>query len=218
MSTILVVEDELEIQKYINYSLIDEGFNVMACDNGEEALELFNKYDFDIVLLDMTLPGIGGEEVLESIRLKSEVPIIIISALNDELIQVNAFESKVDDYVVKPFSMPILIHKIKAILRRVSTIHNNLVIDDLVLEVDNYIVKYKDLELDFTSKEFEILQLLMINIGKVFSREELLTIVWGYDFYGDSRNIDVHIKNIRKKLPIEIIKTIKGVSYRIENK
>lgn len=198
MSTILVVEDELEIQKYINYSLIDEGFNVMACDNGEEALELFNKYDFDIVLLDMTLPGIGGEEVLESIRLKSEVPIIIISALNDELIQVNAFESKVDDYVVKPFSMPILIHKIKAILRRVSTINNNLVIDDLVLEVDNYIVKYKDLELDFTSKEFEILQLLMINIGKVFSREELLTIVWGYDFYGDSRNIDVHIKNIRK--------------------
>ena len=199
MSTILLVEDELEIQKHIQISLIQEGFQVLTADDGEMALEMFQKFDFDLVLLDMMLPKKPGEEVLRSIRSESDVPIIIISALTDELIQLNAFENDADDYVIKPFSMGILSHKIKALLRRVNAVSSEVVkVDGLELEVDNYIVTYQGEPLVFTTKEFELLQLLLVNRGKVFSREELLTLIWGYDFFGDARNIDVHIKNIRK--------------------
>lgn len=218
MTTILLVEDELEIQKRIQIALIEEGYQVLTANNGEEALQLFDKIDFDIVLLDMMLPKKPGEEVLKTIRQNSNVPIIIISALTDELIQLNAFENQADDYVVKPFSMGILIHKIKALLRRVNAVTSEVVkVNGLELQVDNYIVTYKQDVLDFTTKEFELLQLLLVNKGKVFSREELLTLIWGYDFYGDARNIDVHIKNIRKKLPFDLIKTVKGIGYRIES-
>lgn len=218
MTTILLVEDELEIQKRIQIALIEDGYQVLTANNGEEALQLFDKIDFDIVLLDMMLPKKPGEEVLKTIRQNSNVPIIIISALTDELIQLNAFENQADDYVVKPFSMGILIHKIKALLRRVNAVTSEVVkVNGLELQVDNYIVTYKQDVLDFTTKEFELLQLLLVNKGKVFSREELLTLIWGYDFYGDARNIDVHIKNIRKKLPFDLIKTVKGIGYRIES-
>lgn len=218
MSTILLVEDELEIQKHIQISLIQEGFQVLTASDGEEALKMFKKYDFDMILLDMMLPGKSGEEVLKIIREESNVPIIIISALTDELIQLNAFENEADDYVVKPFSMGILVHKIKALLRRSNASHSEVVkAEGLELQVDNYIITYDNETLDFTTKEFELLQLLLVNRGKVFSREELLTLIWGYDFFGDARNIDVHIKNIRKKLPIDLIKTVKGIGYRIES-
>lgn len=173
MRTVLVVEDEQEIQKHIQYNLTNDGFNVLVASTGEAALELFNRYSFDIILLDIMLPGIDGTEVLKKIREVSSVPIIIISALNDELIQVDAFESKVDDYVIKPFSMSILIHKIKAILRRVGVDDNNVInINGICIEVDNYSIKYNDTPLSLTSKEFELLQLLMINENKVFSRDE----------------------------------------------
>ena len=166
MRTVLVVEDEQEIQKHIQYNLTNDGFNVLVASTGEAALELF-------ILLDIMLPGIDGTEVLKKIREVSSVPIIIISALNDELIQVDAFESKVDDYVIKPFSMSILIHKIKAILRRVGVDDNNVInINGICIEVDNYSIKYNDTPLSLTSKEFELLQLLMINENKVFSRDE----------------------------------------------
>lgn len=218
MTTILLVEDELEIQKRIQIALIQEGFQVLTADNGNTALEMFEKYSFDIILLDMMLPGKPGEEVLKVVRENSDVPIIIISALTDELIQLNAFENKADDYVVKPFSMGILIHKIKAVLRRVNTSTSEVVkVNGLELQVDNYVITYEGEHLDFTTKEFELLQLLVVNKGKVFSREELLTLIWGYDFFGDARNIDVHIKNIRKKLPFDLIKTVKGIGYRIES-
>lgn len=218
MTTILLVEDELEIQKRIQIALIQDGFQVLTADDGEMALTMFDKYDFDMILLDMMLPKIAGEHVLKKIRDKSDIPIIIISALTDELIQLNAFENKADDYVVKPFSMGILVHKVKALLRRTNTVMSEIVkVEGLELQIDNYIATYDGEVIDFTTKEFELLQLLLFNRGKVFSREELLTLIWGYDFFGDARNIDVHIKNIRKKLPIDIIKTVKGIGYRIES-
>lgn len=214
---ILLVEDEREIRRAMTNFLRREAYEVVAVETGEEALQAFAQTDFHLVLLDMMLPGIGGEEVLEWIRRKSDVPILIISALNDELIQLDAFEQSVDDYIVKPFSMNILVHKIASLLRRVyEKQKKEILYGDLRLLVNNYEVYYQEQAVELTVKEFEILQTMLLNSGKVYSREELLTVVWGYDYFGDSRNIDVHIKNIRKKLPLECIKTIKGIGYKVE--
>lgn len=214
---ILLVEDEKEIRRAMTNFLRREDYNVVAVETGEEALREFAKTDFHLVLLDMMLPGIGGEEVLEWIRRKSDVPILIISALNDELIQLDAFEQSVDDYIVKPFSMTILVHKIASLLRRVyEKQKKEIMYRDLRLLVNNYEVYYQEQSVELTVKEFEILQTMLLNSGKVYSREELLTVVWGYDYFGDSRNIDVHIKNIRKKLPFDCIKTVKGIGYRVD--
>ncbi|MBP1043082.1 response regulator transcription factor [Vagococcus sp. BWB3-3] len=214
---ILLVEDEKEIRRAMTNFLRREDYHVVAVETGEEALREYTKTDFHLVLLDMMLPGIGGEEVLEWIRRKSDVPILIISALNDELIQLDAFEQSVDDYVVKPFSMNILVHKIASLLRRVyEKQKKEIIYHDLRLLVNNYEVYYQEQTIELTVKEFEILQTMLLNSGKVYSREELLTVVWGYDYFGDSRNIDVHIKNIRKKLPFDCIKTVKGIGYKVD--
>ena len=157
MTTILLVEDELEIQKRIQIALIQDGFQVLTADDGEMALTMFDKYDFDMILLDMMLPKIAGEHVLKKIRDKSDIPIIIISALTDELIRLNAFENKADDYVVKPFSMGILVHKVKALLRRTNTVMSEIVkVEGLELQIDNYIATYDGELIDFTTKEFEL--------------------------------------------------------------
>ncbi len=214
---ILLVEDEKEIRRAMTNFLRREDYHVVAVETGEEALREYTKIDFHLVLLDMMLPGIGGEEVLEWIRRKSDVPILIISALNDELIQLDAFEQSVDDYVVKPFSMNILVHKIASLLRRVyEKQKKEIIYHDLRLLVNNYEVYYQEQTIELTVKEFEILQTMLLNSGKVYSREELLMVVWGYDYFGDSRNIDVHIKNIRKKLPFDCIKTVKGIGYKVD--
>lgn len=214
---ILLVEDEKEIRQAMTNFLRREDYHVVAVETGEEALHEFAETDFHIVLLDMMLPGIGGEEVLKWIRRKSDVPILIISALTDELIQLDAFEQSVDDYIVKPFSMTILVHKIASLLRRVyEKQKKEIIYHDLRLLVNNYELYYQEQAVELTVKEFEILQTMLQNSGKVYSREELLTVVWGYDYFGDSRNIDVHIKNIRKKLPFDCIKTVKGIGYKVE--
>ena len=214
---ILLVEDEKEIRQAMTNFLIREGYQVTPVESGESGLEAFRQQTFHLILLDMMLPGIGGEEVLHKIRQTSDIPILIISALNDELIQLDAFEQQVDDYVVKPFSMNILVHKIASLLRRVyGEQKEEINYLDIKLIVNNYEVFVKDEEIELTAKEFEILQTMLLNPGKVYSREELLTVVWGYDYYGDSRNIDVHIKNIRKKIPFEFIKTIKGIGYKVD--
>lgn len=217
MYTILLVEDDLQIQNAIANFLNRENFNVIKANTGTEGIQLFNDENIDLILLDMMLPEKSGEEVLREIRWTSDIPIIIISALNDELIQLDAFEQQVDDYVVKPFSMNILIYKIKALLRRTyKKINSNIYFKDLEIHVDNYYVSFKGEEISLTAKEFEMLQLLLTNKGKVFTREEILTILWGYDYFGDTRNIDVHIKNLRKKIPMDFITTIKGIGYRID--
>lgn len=217
MYTILVVEDEKQIQKGICNFLEREGFKTRFADDGEQALHEFKQGEIDLVLLDMMLPKISGEAVLKQIRVDSDIPIIIISALSDELIQIDAFEQKVDDYVVKPFSMNILLYKIKGLLRRASKRSvEEVKYERLCLEVDNYYLSYDGKEIKLTATEFDIVQLLLTNLGRVFSREEILTIVWGYDYFGDSRNIDVHIKNLRKKIPLDCIVTVKRVGYKID--
>jgi len=214
---ILLVEDEKEIRQAMRNFLVREKYEVVAVESGEEALEAFRAEEFHLVLLDMMLPKMGGEAVLQEIRKTSQLPIMIISALNDELIQIDAFEQSVDDYVVKPFSMNILIHKIASLMRRTYEQQSKEILyGNLRLMVNNYEVYVEEEKIDLTVKEFEILQTMLQNPGKVYTREELLTVVWGYDYFGDSRNIDVHMKNIRKKIKTDYIKTIKGVGYKVD--
>lgn len=214
---ILVVEDEKPIQKAIVGFLKREGYRVDSVDNGEEALSLSLQQDYHLILLDMVLPGIGGEEVLESLRQHKETPVMVISALNDELIQIDAFNQRIDDYVVKPFSMNILLCKIEALLNRLYPREEQTVFSDGIrLIVNNYEVFHEEKKIDLTVREFELLQVLMLHKGRVFTRDELYTTVWGYDSYGDTRTIDVHIGNIRKKTNMKTIITIPGIGYKVE--
>ncbi|UUX33136.1 response regulator transcription factor [Fundicoccus culcitae] len=213
---ILCIEDDALISQYIADSLEKVGYVVTIAHDGETAMNLFDSQTFHLVLLDMMLPKKSGQECLIEIRKKSDVPIIVISALNDELIQISAFNQKVDDYVVKPFSITILEHKINAVLRRVYQVAPKIIeTPNLKLIPENYELYYQDSLVDLTAKEFEIVHLMVSHPGRVFSREEILTILWGYDYFGDVRNIDVHIKNIRKKIYPELIKTVKSIGYKI---
>lgn len=217
MYSILLIEDDVDIHASIVHLLRKEGFNVLQAYDGEAGLRIFETNSVDLILLDMMLPKIHGEQVLRAIRSLSDVPVIVISALTDELVQYNAFENRVDDYVVKPFSMNILNYKIKAILRRIGKVQGSVLnYEKLSVHVDAYYATYDGDEITLTTKEFEMLQLLLMNPGRVYSREEMLTLLWGYDYYGDMRNIDVHIKNLRKKIVVDCIRTIKGVGYRID--
>lgn len=217
MHTILIVEDEFEIRNAMKNFLVREGYKVLLAEDGEQAIEIFNRDEVHLILLDLMLPKVPGEKVLEHVRKSSDVPIIIISALDDELIQQDAFMQKVDDYVIKPFSIQILVYKIKAIMRRMYAKKQEYIeFENVRLTVNNYEVIYEEAEVKLTAKEFELLQVLMLNRGQVYSRSQLLTLVWGYDYYGDDRIIDVHIKNIRKKLYPDIIVTVTGVGYKTE--
>lgn len=217
MKKILLVEDDDQICQRIKERLEIDGYQVVEAGDGRQALDLFSSEDFDLVLLDIMLPKLRGEEVLKEMRAVSEVPIIIISALNDELIQIEAFRNKVDDYVVKPFSLNILSYKIESMLRRVYGDDNGTIVyKDLTLIPQNYEAYVQDKAIKLSAKDFEIIQIMLSNQGRVYEREELITLVWGYEYYGDVRNIDVHIKNIRKKTWAELITTVKGVGYKIE--
>lgn len=217
MKNILLVEDDFNIRQSIKTGLEKEGYQIIEAKDGEEALQLFAVHEIHLILLDIMLPKLRGESVLKKIRLESEVPILIISALNDELIQVEAFRNRVDDYVVKPFSLNILSYKIKSLLRRVYGEESNKIIySDLLLLPENYEAYLGGKPIKLSAKDFDILQVMLSNQGRVYDREELITLVWGYEYYGDVRNIDVHIKNIRKKTWPELIRTVKGVGYKIE--
>lgn len=214
---LLVVEDQTDIRTAIQASMTRSGYDVAAAENGEQAWNLFQSEEFHVILTDMMLPGISGEELIKRIRKNSDIPIIVISALTDELFQINVYEYKIDDYISKPFSMNLLAYKIEAVIRRTYT-ESLMEIEykDIRLVVNNYEVFYLGGPVDLTAKEFELLQTLLLGKGKIYTREELLDIIWGYHYLGDTRTIDMHIKNIRKKLFPELVTTIKGVGYRIE--
>ena len=220
MQKILVVEDDLDIQELLKNFLQEAGYSIVLANDGVEALSIFSDVQFDLILLDIMLPKIDGFAVCELIRKQSQVPIIMLTALNGEEEQIRGLDMQVDDYITKPFSMPVLIRKIAAVLRR-SIIsqnqeHQTVAYKNLILDLDSYSALVNGESYELTQREFEILRELLLNQGRVLTRQILLERLWKYDFYGDERVVDTHIKNLTKKLGIDLIQTIRGVGYKID--
>ena len=217
---ILIIEDEESIQNIIKAFLEDAGYTVVLAADGLEGIEQFRANKPDLVLLDLMLPKIDGFAVCEILRRESLVPIIMLTALDDEDSQMKGFDALADDYITKPFSMPLVVKHIEAVLRRAEQgagVETNILrYKDLTLDTDSFTVLVKDESVSLTIREFEILKLLVENQGRVFTRESLLDSIWGYDYFGDEKIVNTHIKNIRKKLGVDYIETIRGAGYKIE--
>ena len=216
MKRILIVEDEPDIQELLCAYLRDAGYETAAAGDGVAALSLFQEQSFDLVLLDIMLPKIDGFGVCEVIRHQSQVPVLMLTALDGEEQQLRGFGLDIDDYVTKPFSMPVLLEKIRVILRRSAGTEEErcLRYRDITICSDNREATLEGRRLDLTAREFELLYTLLSAPGRVFTREMLLAKLWGYDFYGDERIVDSHIKNLRHKLGRDYIETVRGVGYR----
>lgn len=218
--TILIIEDEVSIQKIIKAFLEDAGYTVILAGDGLEGIEQFRKCSPDLVLLDLMLPKIDGFAVCEMIRKESQIPIIMLTALDDDADQMKGFDALADDYITKPFSMPVVVKHIEAVLRRTeqsATTETNIIhYKNISLDTDSFTVLVDGENITLTTREFEILKYLLENQGRVFTREILLDRIWGYDYPGDQKIVNTHIKNIRKKLGVDYIETIRGVGYKIE--
>lgn len=216
MKNILIVEDELDIQELLCAYLQEAGYQTVTAGDGVTALALFQEQPFDLVLLDIMLPKIDGFGVCELIRRQSQVPVLMLTALDAEEQQLRGFGLEIDDYVTKPFSMPILLEKIRAVLRRSAGAEsdNRLRYRDLAIDPDTREAVLDGRVLDLTTREFDLLYTFLHAPGRVFTREMLLARLWGYDFYGDERVVDSHIKNLRHKLGRNYIETVRGVGYR----
>ena len=230
MKRILVVDDEKPISDIISFNLRNEGFEVVAAFDGEQALEKFNESNPDLIILDLMLPKIEGLEVCREIRKTSTVPIIMLTAKDSEIDKVLGLELGADDYVTKPLSNRELIARVKANIRRsavreeetVESQSNDIEVGDLTIHQDAYTVSKRGQEIELTHREFELLLYLAKHIGQVMTREHLLETVWGYDYFGDVRTVDVTIRRLREKIedtpgyPNFII-TRRGVGYFLKN-
>lgn len=219
MQSILIIEDEKSIQNILRAFLEDAGYSITLADDGMEGIAAFHKDKFDLVLLDIMMPKLDGYTVCEMIRKEGDTPIILLTALDDEDSQMKGFDLLADDYITKPFSMPLVLRRIKAVLRRAQAKDENSFIltwGEIQLDTENFKVYVSGREIVLTAREFEILRLFMENKGRVFTREQLLDLIWNYDYVGDDRIINTHIKNLRRKLGVDCIETIRGVGYRID--
>jgi len=219
MDKILVVEDDRDIQELLKNYFEDAGYHVDFANDGLDGYEQYKKGEYDLILLDIMMPKIDGYGFCELVRGESDIPIIIISALDSEQDQIKGYELKIDDYVSKPFSMPILLRKVASVLRRTkcdSASKNRVTYRDLTLIQDEYKVYVNGTSVELTTREFELLLELIIQQGKVLTRQALLNRIWRYDFFGDERIIDTHIKNIRKKIDRDYIETVRGAGYRVD--
>jgi len=227
---VLVVEDEPSFAEALTVGLGREGFSVTVSSDGRDALRRFDEISPDIVLLDVMLPGISGVDVCREIRSKSTVPIIMVTAKGSEVDTVVGLEVGADDYVTKPYRLSELVARMRAVLRRVEAepeitgvvsrpVHQAMEIKDVRLDVDRHEVVVRDEPVRLPLKEFELLALLMKNAGRVLTRDVLIDQVWGSDYVGDTKTLDVHIKRLRKKIegtpkePTKII-TIRGLGYK----
>lgn len=222
---VLVVDDDVNICEIIRMYLEKDSFQVSVCHNGKKAVEDFKEKAPDIVILDIMLPLMDGWQVCREIRKLSAIPIIMLSAKDETFNKVLGLELGADDYMVKPFEPKELIARIRAVLRRYDRheeVPLQLVFPGLVINKSNYTVKLNGNELELPPKELELLFFLASNPNKVFTREQLLENVWGFDFYGDTRTVDVHVKRLREKFePGEFkwqLKTVWGVGYKFEVK
>lgn len=205
MSRVLVVDDEKMIVKGIKFSLMQDGMVVDCAYDGSEALEYAKKTEYDIVLLDLMLPKLSGLDVCREIREFSSMPIIMLTAKGDDMDKIMGLEYGADDYITKPFNILEVKARMKAIMRRNTSAQNVkpekvVVSGDVKMDIENARVFIKESEINLTSKEFELMELLVNNPGKVYTRDDLLNIVWGADYPGDARTVDVHIRRLREKI------------------
>lgn len=229
MPKILVVDDEKPISDIVKFNLDKEGYDVVTAYDGEEALEKVESEEPDLILLDLMLPKIDGLEVARQVRAKHNIPIIMVTAKDSELDKVVGLELGADDYVTKPFSNRELVARVKANLRRQDQfqqsneeVKNNIKIGPLVINSDSYSVTRDGAQLDLTHREFELLHYLAQHTDQVMTREHLLQTVWGYDYFGDVRTIDVTVRRLREKIEEtpsnpQILVTRRGVGYYLRN-
>jgi two-component system, OmpR family, alkaline phosphatase synthesis response regulator PhoP len=221
---ILAVDDEEHIQELIKFNLENSGYKVICCGDGIDALKTAKLEKPDLVLLDVMLPGIDGYDVCKEIRKDnnvSNIPIIMITAKSEELDKILGLELGADDYITKPFSIRELLARVKAVLRRTSIqpIDKSYKFDNIVVDFEKHEVTKDGKRVELTLKEFEVLEILIKNKGRVITRDFLLDKVWGYEYYGETRTVDVHIRHLRQKIEEDdktprYIETIRGVGYR----
>ena len=225
MAKVLVVDDEKLIVKGIRFSLEQDGFEVACAYDGEEALQMAKETEYDMVLLDVMLPKLNGFEVCQAIREFSEMPIIMLTAKGDDMDKILGLEYGADDYITKPFEMKELLARINAVLRRSEIpedTHKRLTFDKLIIDLDSYELIVDGKKIDTPPKELELLYHLAATPNRVYTRNQLLDEVWGFDYFGDSRTVDVHVKRLREKVENVsdqwALKTVWGVGYKFEVK
>jgi two-component system response regulator RegX3 len=226
MTKILIVEDEASFSEALAFLLGKEGFVVDTASTGTEALEKFSRNEFDLILLDLMLPEISGIEVCRTIRTQSQVPIIMLTAKDTEIDKVVGLELGADDYVTKPYSRSELVARIRAVLRRgnsaVSEAETGILsVANIRMDIDRHQVSVEGKPIALPLKEFELLEFLMRNAGRVLTRNQLIDRVWGSDYVGDTKTLDVHIKRLRAKVEKDpanptLIQTVRGLGYKIE--
>lgn len=222
MAKIIVADDEQLIRRLVSDFLKKDGYTVLEAENGEEALRIFeNNKDTDLLVLDIMMPQKDGWEVCREIRKTSNVPILLLSARSQEFDQINGFEAGADDYVTKPFSPVLLVKRVEALLKRTTNSAKSADgdIQGLTIDKNAHQVFVDGKEISLTVKEFNILLKLIDNLGRVYSREQLLDDIWGFDYYGDTRTVDSHVARLRTKLGDwgnRHLKTVYGVGYKIQ--
>ena len=227
MTRILVVEDESSFSEAISFLLRKEGFEVGVAETGQAGIDEFDRHGADLILLDLMLPGLSGTEVCRQIRSKSQVPIIMLTAKDTEIDKVVGLELGADDYVTKPYSSRELIARINAVLRRAQNpdieIENGIIaIGPVRLDIDRHQMSLDGQAVALPLKEFELLEFLMRNSGRVLTRTQLIDRVWGSDYFGDTKTLDVHVKRLRAKIEVDpanpvFIQTVRGLGYKFEN-
>lgn len=218
---ILIVEDEERMRRLLSDYLKKENYFILEAPDGKKALDILNKETIDLVILDIMLPKLDGWTVCREIRQNSSLPIIMLTARSEESDQLFGFELGADEYITKPFSPKILVAKVKAILRRTDKHQNkNFIFNTLKIDMEAHKVFLEEKEIELTPKEYELLFYLATNKGKALSREQILNNIWGYDYFGDLRTVDTHIKRLRIKLKENnsLIQTVRGIGYRFEEK
>jgi len=225
MTRVLVVEDETNLREPLVYLLQKEGYDVIEAEDGNQALDNFNSYGADLILLDLMLPGLSGNEVCRSIRAESQVPIIMLTAKDTEIDKVVGLEIGADDYVTKPYSTRELLARMKAVLRRGAEPQvqedNVLRAGGVEMDLERHTVKVNGEKVAMPLKEFELLELLMENVNRVLTRGQIIDRVWGSNYFGDTKTLDVHVKRVRSKIeddpsrPRHLV-TVRGLGYKFE--
>lgn len=218
MAVLLIVEDDITTNEAICEYMQSAGHTTFSAFDGEQGLKIVKERPIDLVVLDIMLPKITGLEVLKELRVQSQIPVLMLTALDDESIQASSFDEEADDYITKPFSMLLLGKRVTALLRRsgkTSELHQ-IQFGDITIDFGGYTASGKNGQIDLTPKEIDLLKLLVEHKGLVLTRSQILDELWGYDYPIMERTIDTYIKNLRKKLNLDRVITVKGVGYKYE--